>query len=242
MTPTPRDIPAPFWDHIEELRATLIKSFLIIFTGALIAFFNYKALFQLLTAPFSYVSHNQLVLLGPTDGLTTILKVCFWSSAAVTSPLWSLFLFQFISPALKENQRRFVIPFFITSFALLTAGILFAYHLTIPLANELLFGINQTIAENLWTLSSYLDYSLGLLFANAIAFEAFVILFFLVHLGSISHTQLKSKRRHVIVAIFTLSAILTPPDVLTQLLLAIPLTVLYEAVTLYSRLCKQNSN
>lgn len=181
---------------------------------------------------------SQLVLLSPTEGLTTILKTSLWVGAITTSPLWLYFILQFIAPALHFCERNVLFPFLAISLLFLSLGFAFAFSITIPIANNYLTGINETLGLNFWSLSQYLDYSILLIFANGLAFEVCVILFFLVHFGWISAEKMKSYRRAIIVAIFIASAILTPPDVLTQLLLAFPLIAIYELAILYAQLIK----
>lgn len=182
------------------------------------------------------MNHKEtLVILGPIDGMLTSLKISFWVGLVGTSPLWMFFLLKFLTPALHQHEKRLLIPFLILSMLFLITGVLFAFFVTIPLANEYLQLFNESIGINLWTLSSYLDYTIGLLLASALAFEIAVILLFLVHFGILNADLMINKRRHAIVAAFVLGAILTPPDVLTQLLLAIPLIGLYEVAIFYAK-------
>lgn len=184
---------------------------------------------------------NRLIILGPSDGMVLTVKICFWVGLIVSSPFWLFFIFQFISPALRNKERK-LIPIFLFSSALsITLGILFAYFITIPAANQYLQLFNQDLGRNLWTLSNYLNFTLTLLLANAIAFELCVVLFFLVHFGVFTYEALKSKRRHIIVGSLIVAALLTPPDVLTQVLLAIPLMAFYECAILYAKRKRQKA-
>lgn len=177
-----------------------------------------------------------LVILSPLEGMISIFKISFWSGIVLTSPLWIFFFIQFIYPALYQPERQILMPFIVVSLLFLLGGGSFAFFLTIPLANEYFSLFNQGIGENLWVLSQYVDYSIILILSNAFAFEFIALLFFAVHLGLISAKKMKEKRRHMIVAAFIIGAILTPPDVLTQLMLAIPLIIFYEVIILYALL------
>jgi sec-independent protein translocase protein TatC len=223
---------ATFWDHFEELRKTAIKIFLIIGIGFILAAIFYQPIFQLLAWP---LNTQKLVLLSPSEGIRCILKTSFWIGTVGTSPIWLYYIINFIAPALNQYQRNFIPLFFFISLLFLAIGFSFAFFVTIPLANSYLGLLNQEFGENLWTLSNYLDYTITLLFANGLAFEFMVILFFLVHFGVILSKNMAESRRYVIVAIFILSAILTPPDILTQFMLALPLMGLYELAILYAR-------
>lgn len=223
------------WDHVEELRQTLIRVALIVLAGCLLCFALYDQVLALLTIPLANVgTADQLLILGPIEGFQTALRTCFWCGLTVTSPIWIFALLRFIHPGLRESERRLIVPFLATSGVFISLGILFAYFVTIPLANHYLYAFNSSIGQNQWTLQNYLDYTVLLLLANALAFEVAVAMLFLVHSGWLSAAWLRDKRRLMIVLIFILSAILTPPDVLTQLLLAFPLMALYELLMIYA--------
>lgn len=292
-----------FWDHANELRNTLIKSFGVILFGVIFSLFFYKEISQVLKFPLkpkteSYpfqqvrlnshqiknksdltqtytLSENEVVtfkssgvfettkkefrvpkegylivesttitdklyILGPLDGMTTIFKVCFFVGTAASSPLWLFFILNFIAPALNPKFYRLIVPFIFFSLLMMFIGASLAFFITIPVANQYLELFNQDIGVNLWTLSNYLDYTILLLIGNAISFEMSVIAIFLVQYGLLSVERLKNGRRYFVVAAFILSAIFTPPDVLTQIMLAIPLIFLYECVILYAKLLNQS--
>jgi sec-independent protein translocase protein TatC len=286
------------WDHVAELRQTLIRSFFIILCGIAFSLYFHQEVFQVLTLPLKqstsnlstlnhqeirrerivntgtensrfqlpasnnwvtlspgakrvdshmillppgshaefehYVSTNRLLVLSPLEGMLISFKASFWIGLVGTSPLWIFVLLKFISPALRSQEKRLLWPFLGLSFAFAAAGLAFAFFLTIPLANQYLYAFNGEIGTNLWSLSNYVNYTLFLLLANAAAFEMGLVLFFLVHCGFIDVEQMRSKRRHMIVVAFILGALLTPPDVLTQFMLAIPLICLYELAILYA--------
>jgi sec-independent protein translocase protein TatC len=132
----------------------------------------------------------------------------------------------------------------ITSLVFISLGCLFAYTITLPIANQYLQSFNATIGMNLWSLGNYLDYTLFLLMANGIAFEFGALGIFAVHLQYLSAETLIQNRRFAILGAFILAALLTPPDILTQFMLAIPLISLYEALILYAKMkrLRQNQN
>lgn len=187
------------------------------------------------------VSPNQLVIFSPVEGMITTLKVCFWVSLVGTAPIWLYFFLQFAIPGLHPTERKLLFPFLFLSTLFITAGLAFAFYLTLPLANTFLWTFNSEIGQNLWSLTSYLDYTLFLLLANALAFEISLILFFLVQLGIVTHDHLTTHRRHAIVAALILAALLTPPDVPSQVMLAVPLILLYECAILFALFVKKKS-
>jgi sec-independent protein translocase protein TatC len=176
-----------------------------------------------------------LFIMGPIEGLILVFKVCFWLSIALTAPFWGWLWLQFILPALKDKERALLIPFLLCSLLFLGLGIALAYYVTLPIANQYLLLFNTSIGQNTWTLTHYVDYVLLLCLGHAVAAELVLLLLMLVHFRLLSPHWLISKRRYMIVLAFVLGALLTPPDVLTQLLLAIPLIGLYEIAIGYAK-------
>lgn len=179
-------------------------------------------------------AQQPLLLLSPMEGLSTAFKLSLWTGILGTSPLWLYLIFKFIAPALHRAEKLLVFPFFLLSFIFILLGLAFAYFVTLPCANQYLFNFNDQLGINRWSLALYMDYTTLLLLSNALAFEIFAIILLLVHYGLLKAHQMKSKRRHVIVAAFILGAILTPPDIISQLMLAVPLILLYEMTIIYS--------
>lgn len=184
---------------------------------------------------------TQLAIFNPIDGMIACFKVCASVAAVVTSPCWLCIILQFIVPGLNKSERVLIAPFIGLSFVFLAAGLMFAYFVTLPLSNVFLWTFNNEIGVNIWSLASYLDYTLFIMLANALAFEISLILFFLVHFQIISEESMAARRKHMIVVVLILSAILTPPDVASQLLLAIPLAGLYELAIFYARFLKKKT-
>lgn len=233
---------AYFWEHVEDLRKTLIRILITVFIGTVFSFIFYQQIFSFLTYPLKYAAisnvgfSDQLVILGPAEGIMAVFKICFWTGIVGSSPVWIYFLLLFFAPALRSNERKLIFPFLFFSLLFFAMGFFFAFYVTIPAANKYLNAFNQGIGVNLWTLNNYLDFTLILLLANSLAFEASIILLFLIHLGVLSAKSLKAKRKHAIVLIFILSAIITPPDIVSQIMLSAPLIILYELAIGYAKL------
>jgi len=222
-----------FWDHVEELRKTLLRMGLVIALATLLAFCFHKPIFSLLLAPLKI---DHLYLFSPIEGFVTVLKVSFWTGLLASSPLWTLFLMQFILPALRSREKKHVLPFLGLSILFIACGILFAYTVTLPIVTRFFQKFNEGIGENLWGLGQTLNFALMLVLAHGLVFEFYVGLLFLIRFGLLTADQLKRARRPVIVLILLLAAILTPPDLLSQILLAAPMLILYETAVLYATL------
>lgn len=279
---THQDIHATFWEHVEELRKTLIYTFCFIILGMCICVAYQDPLISILTSPLqqlerfehegnplkkeqiqierihnigdqpvryqntelapgSYIDREKalptmrLTLLSPVEGFLAALKIAFYFGLLLTSPLWGFMILKFVSPALKGYEKKIALPFLALSLLFICLGMSGAYFITIPIANEYFFNFNHSIGLNLWSMSSYLDYTFLLMFSHGIVAECGLILFTCVHYGWITAEQMIPMRRYVIVATFILGALVTPPDVLSQVIVAIPLIIFYELGILYAR-------
>jgi len=184
---------------------------------------------------YSLVENPKLLLLSPLEGLVQVFKISFWLSFALTSPIWSWAFFRFILPGLHSHEKKLFIPFIFFSMVCAGLAIFFAHFFTIPLANQYLTTFNSGIGQNAWTFAHYIDYTFVIYFGHIIACELCLFLFFMVQFRIISSEKLISLRRYVIVLSFILAAILTPPDILTQFALAIPLVGFYEIAIFYGK-------
>jgi sec-independent protein translocase protein TatC len=224
------------WEHVGELRQIFIKCAAAVLIGVFCCFLFHREILGILTSQIANVlDSNQLVILGPLDGISSALKISGWAGLVLSSPVWLFFVFKFIQPALNPTERKLILPFFGLSFVFMSLGACLGFFIIIPIANNYLEAFNSEIGTNLWSLSQYLQFTLFLLLANALSFELSVIFFILVHYELISSNTMVAKRRHVVVLAFILGALLTPPDILTQLALAIPFIGLYETAILYSK-------
>lgn len=222
----------PFWDHVEELRTVLIRSGWAILLCSLFAFCFHKHFFHLLLASASL---EELYLLSPLEGFSMAAKLSLWMGIILSSPFWLFFLLDFLLPALSPREKRLLIPFLALSLLFVAGGVYFGYRVTLPLVIDFFTHFNAGLGTNLWSMRQTVDLLIGLLLAHGIVFELYVILLFLVHFDLLTHLLLLKTRKGVIVAIFILAAILTPPDLLSQLLLAFPMLFLFESVMLYAR-------
>lgn len=227
-----------FWQHADELRKTLLNIMWVVLFGFLAALYFNPSIFHFLTAN----ANHKMLILSPLEGFILTLKLSFWTGLVLTSPFWIYFLLQFILPALKQREKALILPFVFLSFIFIGLGIGVAYYYTIPWSNQYFELFNQAIGQNAWTLEAYVDYILLIFFGHAVLFEICILLGFLVHMQFISSKWLASKRRAMIVIAFILGAVLTPPDVITQLMFAIPLIGIYELAILYGKLFGSDVN
>lgn len=181
-----------------------------------------------------------LLVMGPVEGIMLVFKACFWLSFALTSPIWGWVWLQFALPGIREKEKAILIPFLLCSIICMICGCLFAHWVTLPIANGYLYLFNTTVGQNAWTLNHYINYVLLLSLGHAVAAEIALLLLMLVHYRLLSSQWLVSKRKVMIIGAFILGAIVTPPDVLTQVMLALPLMGIYELAIYYAKWREQS--
>ena len=224
-----------FWDHIEELRKMLIRCGCVIVIATAFAFFFHKEIVDLLTAPLGI---EELYILTPLEGFSCVVKLSFWAGVLLSSPIWLYSLINFLLPALRIGEKKLLLPFLALSTFFIGGGIFFAYKITLPYAIQFFQKFNEGLGENLWGLGKTIDLTIGLMLAHGLVFELYVLLLFLIQFRLLPHPLLKKGRKGVYVCIFILAALLTPPDVLSQLLLAFPMVLLFESAIFYAKLTK----
>lgn len=173
------------------------------------------------------------VALSPQEGFLSWLQILFWSAYALASPYILLEIARFIRPALTRLWQQTVAIFLLLALPLGAIGIILGLRISLPIANHYFYLWNAEFAINQWSVASYIHYAALILFAHSVLFELGALLLFLVHIGTISAKILRKKRRHAIVGALILGALLTPPDVFTQLMIALPAYGFYELAILY---------
>lgn len=215
-------------EHLNELRKRLIISLVALFLGMVISFiFWQKEIFSILVAPLDRLG-QELVLLTVTEGFLLQIKIAFFGGLILASPIILWQLIAFVLPALYPKERRIFWSIFLSSVVLFSLGIIFAYHFVLDLALEFLVVECSIALSPMISASKYFTFVLVFLLPFGIAFEIPIVTYLLTKGGLLNPEKLRHNRRYVIVIIFILAAILTPPDVISQIMLALPMLVLYE--------------
>jgi len=222
--------------HLTELRRRLIISLAALFVGMGICFFyGQEMLSRLLMAPLERLG-QELVLIAVTEGFQVQIKIAFIGGLVLASPIILWHAIAFVLPALRGGERRVFWPLFISSVLLFVLGIVFAYLVVLDLALQFLLvhfsvGLNQMLSAG-----KYLSFLISFLLPFGIIFEIPIMVLILTKMNVITPAVLRQKRRYVIIGIFIIAAVLTPPDVVSQVLLALPMLLLYEVGVLVSAL------
>jgi len=226
----------PFLSHLEELRKRLIVSAIAIGVCFVISYIFSDRLFKILIAPLSAVmpEGDQLIFTNLPEMFLTYLKVAFIAAVLIASPVLFYQLWMFVSPGLYRNEKKYLLPFVLASTILFTGGALFGYFVVFPFGFKFFIGFSSEYVKALPSVKQYFSFSVKLLFAFGVVFELPVIIFFLTKIGIVSPEFLKKKRKYAILMSFAIAAILTPPDVITQFMMAGPLILLYEVGILVS--------
>jgi sec-independent protein translocase protein TatC len=220
-----------FISHLVELRDRVIKSLAVVLVLFVVCFYFSGDIMRFLSQPLyqALPPGTKPIFIDQAGAFFTLTKVAFLTAFLLSLP-WVLYqAWAFVAPGLYEHEKRFALPLIFSSVFFLLVGISFAYLFVLPTAYKFFISFSaQTGAETLQDLQKYWDFTLAIFFGFGITFEVPVVEMLLVKLGMVTQEQLRQARRYVIVGAFVVAAILTPPDVLSQFMLAIPLILLYE--------------
>lgn len=231
----------PFTAHLEELRSRLIRCFLAVILAFAGCYSFSGSLFEFIFAPLVKVLAEQggtLAMHRVQEAFLTHLKISLLAAVFAASPVILYQAWKFVAPGLYSHEKRYVWPFVITATAFFFCGAGFAYWVVLPFGLDFLIGMAAgEQVQAILSIEAYLGFSTKLLLAFGTVFELPVIVFFLARMGLITHEPLARNRGYALVVIAVVAAILTPPDVFTQMMMAAPLYVLYEISIVVARVC-----
>ena len=220
--------------HIADLRKRLVISSAALFIAFFACFAVYEPILEWMMFPIEKVlaPGTQMVAIEVQETFFTALKVAFFSAFLITLPIifWQMWLF--LAPGLYDNEKKLVLPFVLGATIMFLVGASFAYYVVVPFGFEFLVNFGNSVVSVMPSIGKYVSFFTKLLFGFGIAFELPVFTFFLAVIGIVTDRTLKDFFKYAVVLIFIASALLTPPDILTQFLMAGPLILLY-GVSIY---------
>ncbi|AEP08972.1 twin-arginine translocase subunit TatC [Micavibrio aeruginosavorus] len=248
----PDHVPKPLVDHLVELRTRLLWCFVAILAGTVFCYVFVQDIYGFLVRPLADAmgpgDSQRLIYTNLTEAFFTYLKIAFWGGAFLTFPVLAVQIWGFIAPGLYGKERKAFLPYLVATPVLFITGAALVYYLIMPMAWRFFLGFQSTGAETALPIqlearvSEYLDLVMVLMFAFGFCFQLPVLLSLMARAGMITDAVLVRGRRYAIVLIFVVAAVITPPDVISQIGLAIPLIGLYEiSILLVRRIVRERA-
>jgi sec-independent protein translocase protein TatC len=230
------------WAHLSELRSRLITCLVSTIVMFVVSISWATHIIKFLSKPLQQITQidSKLHFTGPLDVLIANIKVSFFAALIFTSPIWIYNFWKFIEPALYHKEKKLIQPFTLASLLLFFTGLSFCYFLILPIALEFLISLGIEVGTPIITINDYLSLVTVMVFGFGIVFETPLILILLSYLNILTYKTLVSSRKYVIVFVFIIGALLTPPDPLSQVAMAVPLYLMYELSLIIIKFMQKN--
>jgi sec-independent protein translocase protein TatC len=228
----------PFTAHLEELRSRLIRCFIAVAVGFVLSYVFKEQIFEILISPLVGVMNpgDFLIYTNLPEAFFTFLKAAFISGLMLASPVILYQFWMFVAPGLYDREKRLVMPILFLSTLFFLGGALFGYFIVFPIGFDFFLSFASENIRPMPSMKEYLGFSSKLLLAFGLVFELPLVITFLARLGIVSVEKLKKFRKYAILLFFVGSAVLTPPDVVTQVFMAFPMMLLYEISIIGARI------
>ena len=236
---------SPFTEHLGELRDRLVRSFIAVGVGFAGAYAFKEKLFQILTAPLVTAMESdgnaRMIFTGLPEAFFTYLKVSLLAGIVVATPVLFYEFWMFVSPGLYRNEKKFMLPVVLLSIFFFVLGSSFGYFIVFPYGFQFFLGFANETIQAMPSMKEYLSFASKMLLAFGLVFELPLVLTFMARMGLVTVPFLKKNRKYALLLFFVGAALITPPDVITQVMMALPLMVLYEISILGARIFGRKS-
>jgi sec-independent protein translocase protein TatC len=226
------DSRAPLLDHLIELRRRLIWSFASLFLAFTVCYYFAEPIFAFLVQPLLHAGQGKLIYTDVFEAFFAKVKVAFFAACMLSFPIVANQVWRFVAPGLYAKEKRALRPFLVLTPVLFLSGASLAYFIAMPLALKFLLGFQGNVGgvqqEALPAIGNYLSFVTKFLFGFGVAFLLPVLLMLMERAGIVTRAQLVASRRYAIVGVTAIAAVLSPPDLVSMMLLAVPLILLYE--------------
>jgi sec-independent protein translocase protein TatC len=224
--------------HLLELRDRLVKAFIAVIIVFLPSAFFANDIFELLARPLlaQLPKGSSLIATSVVSPFSTPFKLAFFFSVFVAMPYILTQVWGFVSPGLYKKEKRFAVPLLVSSITLFYVGVAFAYKLVFPVMFQFFAKTTPKGVQMMTDINNYLDFALTMFLAFGVAFEVPIVVVLLTLTGLVTVEKLTSSRGYVVIGIFVVAAVLTPPDVISQILMAVPMWLLFETGVIFARI------
>ena len=225
---------APLIEHVRELRNRLLFTVLVLIISFSVCYLYVEDIYQFLVSPLAEAGNKRMIFTGLTEAFFTYIKLSFTAGFIISLPIIIWQIYAFIAPGLYLKEKKVALPLVICSPALFVLGAAMAYYFIFPMAWKFFLSFEMAVGDGYLPIqleariSEYLSLVTRLVMAFGLAFQLPVVLILMAKAGFVSAKSLAKKRKYALVGIVTLAAIITPPDVISQIGLALPLLLLYE--------------
>lgn len=231
----------PFTEHLDELRKRLITCFIAVGVGFVVSYGFKDILFEILTRPLVAVmnSGDKMIFTGLPEAFFTYMKVAFLTGLGLAAPVILYQFWMFVAPGLYEKERRLMIPIVVLSTFFFLGGALFGYFFVFPVGFKFFMSFATETIRPMPSMREYLGFASKMLLAFGLIFELPLVITVMARLGLVSVDFLKKNRKYAILLFFIVAAILTPPDVVSQIMMAVPMMLLYEISIIGARIFRK---
>ncbi len=223
---------SPFTEHLGELRDRLVRSFIAVGIGFAVAYFFKEKLFEFLTAPLIIAmgenGNSQMIFTGLPEAFFTYLKVSLLAGIIFATPVIFYEFWMFVSPGLYRTEKKYLMPIVLLSVFFFIIGASFGYFIVFPYGFKFFLGFATQTIHAMPSMKEYLSFASKMLLAFGFVFELPLVLTFMAKMGLVTVPFLKKNRKYALLLFFVGAAMITPPDVVTQVMMALPLMILYE--------------